>query len=46
MQNMNQIELEFFFFKPDNSKDMEKWSEWRNTDKWKKIDKMELYIFK
>ena len=34
-----------FFFKPDNSKNMEKWNEWRNTDKCKKMDKIELEVF-
>ena len=36
---------QIFVFKPDDSKNMEKWNEWRNTDKCKKMDKIELEVF-
>ena len=43
-KKIDRVELEFFF-KPDDSKNMEKWNEWRNTDKCKKMDKIELEVF-
>ena len=43
-KKIDRVELDFFF-KPDDSKNMEKWNEWRNTDKWKKMDKIELEVF-
>ena len=43
-KKIDRVELDFFF-KPDDSKNMEKWNEWRNTDKCKKMDKIELEVF-
>ena len=43
-KKIDRVELDFFF-KPDDSKNMEKWNEWRNTDKCKKMDKIKLEVF-